>query len=156
MAVTETQKIIFSMVGVGKVHKPNRTVLHDIYLSFFYGAKIGVLGLNGSGKSTLMKIIAGLDEDYIGEITKVKGVTFGYLSQEPELDPNKTVREVVEEGAAELVALVKEYNGISEKFAEPARIPERRVVYDEPEVVPDELPIEPLPEHRCGEQPKEG
>jgi sulfate-transporting ATPase len=119
MAVSEPQKIIFSMVGVGKVYKPNRQVLHDIYLSFFYGAKIGVLGLNGAGKSTLLKIIAGLDEDYLGEITKNKDVTFGYLPQEPELDPEKTVREIVEEGAAELVNLVKEYNAISEKFAEP-------------------------------------
>ena len=119
MPVTEPNKIIFSMVGVGKVFKPNRQVLRDIYLSFFYGAKIGVLGLNGAGKSTLLKIIAGLDDDYLGEITKNKDVTFGYLPQEPELDPNKTVREVVEEGASELVNLVKEYNAISEKFAEP-------------------------------------
>jgi len=119
MAVSEPNKIIFSMVGVGKVYKPNRQVLRDIYLSFFYGAKIGVLGLNGAGKSTLLKIIAGLDDDYLGEITKNKDVTFGYLSQEPELDPEKTVREVVEEGAADLVNLVKEYNAISEKFAEP-------------------------------------
>ena len=119
MPVTEPNKIIFSMVGVGKIHKPNKQVLRDIYLSFFYGAKIGVLGLNGAGKSTLLKIIAGLDEEYVGEITKNKDVTFGYLPQEPELDPNKTVREVVEEGAAETVNLVKEYNAISEKFAEP-------------------------------------
>ncbi|MCO6466015.1 MAG: energy-dependent translational throttle protein EttA [Bradyrhizobiaceae bacterium] len=119
MAVTEPNKIIFSMVGVGKVHKPNRQVLRDIYLSFFYGAKIGVLGLNGAGKSTLLKIIAGLDEDYTGQITKNKDVTFGYLHQEPEMDPEKTVREVVEEGAAETVNLLKEYNAISEKFADP-------------------------------------
>lgn len=119
MAVQEPQKIIFSMVGVGKVHKPNRQVLRDIYLSFFYGAKIGVLGLNGSGKSTLLKIIAGLDEDYLGQITKNKDVTFGYLPQEPELDPSKTVKEIVEEGAAEAVGLLRDYNAISEKFAEP-------------------------------------
>ncbi|MDZ4745215.1 MAG: energy-dependent translational throttle protein EttA [bacterium] len=119
MAVTETQKIIFSMVGVGKIHKPNRQVLRDIYLSFFYGAKIGVLGLNGSGKSTLLKIIAGLDEEYLGQITKNKDVTMGYLSQEPELDPTKTVREIVEEGAAEAVGLLRDYNAISEKFSEP-------------------------------------
>ncbi|MBU3741178.1 MAG: ATP-binding cassette domain-containing protein, partial [Candidatus Kapabacteria bacterium] len=85
------------MVGVGKVHKPNRQVLRDIYLSFFYGAKIGVLGLNGAGKSTLLRIIAGLDEDYLGQITKNKDVTFGYLPQEPEFDAGKTVREIVEE-----------------------------------------------------------
>ncbi len=119
MAVFEPQKIIFSMVGVGKIYKPNRQVLKDIYLSFFYGAKIGVLGLNGAGKSTLLKIIAGLDDEYVGQITKNKDVTFGYLSQEPELDPEKTVREVVEEGAAATVQLLRDYNAISEKFAEP-------------------------------------
>ncbi|MFN6136573.1 MAG: energy-dependent translational throttle protein EttA [Bacteroidota bacterium] len=119
MAQPETQKIIFSMVGVGKVYKPNRQVLRDIYLSFFYGAKIGVLGLNGSGKSTLLKIIAGLDDEYVGQITKNKDVTFGYLSQEPELDPSKTIREVVEEGAQEAVQLLKDYNAISEQFADP-------------------------------------
>ena len=107
------------MVGVGKVYKPNRQVLRDIYLSFFYGAKIGVLGLNGSGKSTLLKIIAGLDDEYVGQITKNKDVTFGYLSQEPELDPSKTIREVVEEGAQEAVQLLKDYNAISEQFADP-------------------------------------
>jgi len=119
MALSEPQKIIFSMVGVGKIHKPNRQVLRDIYLSFFYGAKIGVLGLNGSGKSTLLKIIAGLDEEYVGQITKNKDVTFGYLSQEPELDNNKTVKEIVEEGAVEAVGLLKQYNEVSEKFADP-------------------------------------
>ncbi len=119
MAVFEPQKIIFSMVGVGKIYKPNRQVLKDIYLSFFYGAKIGVLGLNGAGKSTLLKIIAGLDDEYVGQITKNKDVTFGYLSQEPELDPTKTVREIVEEGAVEAVTLLRDYNAISEKFAEP-------------------------------------
>jgi ATP-binding cassette ChvD family protein len=119
MAVQEPNKIIFSMVGVGKVYKPNRQVLRDIYLSFFYGAKIGVLGLNGAGKSTLLKIIAGLDDEYMGQITKNKDVTFGYLSQEPELDPNKTIREVVEEGAAEAVQLLRDYNSISEQFADP-------------------------------------
>jgi ATP-binding cassette ChvD family protein len=119
MAQPEVQKIIFSMVGVGKIYKPNRQVLRDIYLSFFYGAKIGVLGLNGAGKSTLLKIIAGLDDEYVGQITKNKDVTFGYLSQEPELDPSKTVREIVEEGAQEAVQLLKDYNAISEQFADP-------------------------------------
>ncbi|HEX7070030.1 MAG TPA: energy-dependent translational throttle protein EttA, partial [Rhodothermales bacterium] len=113
------QKIIFSMLGVGKIYKPNRQVLRDINLSFFYGAKIGVLGLNGAGKSTLLRIIAGLDTDYIGKIQVEKGISFGYLPQEPELDPNKTVREVVEEGAAETVALLKAYEEVSAKFAEP-------------------------------------
>jgi sulfate-transporting ATPase len=112
-------KIIFSMVGVGKVYKPNKQVLKDIYLSFFHGAKIGVLGLNGAGKSSLLRIIAGIDKDYIGEITVQKGITFGYLPQEPELDPGKTVKEIVEEGATHAVKLLKEYEAISAKFAEP-------------------------------------
>jgi energy-dependent translational throttle protein EttA len=112
-------KIIFSMVGVGKVYPPNRQVLKDIYLSFFYGAKIGVLGLNGAGKSSLLRIVAGLDKDYLGEITVQKGITFGYLSQEPELDPEKTVGEVVEEGAAELVALLKDFESVSNQLSEP-------------------------------------
>jgi sulfate-transporting ATPase len=107
------------MIGVGKVHKPNRQVLKDIYLSFFYGAKIGVLGLNGAGKSTLLHIIAGVDKDYIGQITAQKGITFGFLPQEPELDPAKTVKGIVEEGAQETVNLVTEYEAISAKFAEP-------------------------------------
>ncbi|MDL1891972.1 energy-dependent translational throttle protein EttA [Sphingobacteriales bacterium CHB3] len=112
-------KIIFSMVGVGKVVKPNKQILKDIYLSFFYGAKIGVLGLNGAGKSTLLKLIAGVDKDYLGTITAQKGITFGYLSQEPELDQSKTVKEVVEEGVAGTVKLLKEYEEISAKFSEP-------------------------------------
>jgi energy-dependent translational throttle protein EttA len=112
-------KIIFSMIGVGKVYKPNRQVLKDIYLSFFYGAKIGVLGLNGSGKSTLLRIIAGVDQDYIGQITSQKGITFGYLPQEPELDKTKTVKQIVEEGAAETVAVLRQYEAISAKFSEP-------------------------------------
>ncbi|HNH33391.1 MAG TPA: ATP-binding cassette domain-containing protein, partial [bacterium] len=112
-------KIIFSMVGVGKVHKPNKQVLKDIYLSFFYGAKIGVLGLNGAGKSTLLRIIAGTDKDYLGEITAQKGITFGYLPQEPELDPNKTVKEIVQEAVADTVALVREYEKIAEQMADP-------------------------------------
>ncbi|MBI1803073.1 MAG: energy-dependent translational throttle protein EttA [Ignavibacteriae bacterium] len=112
-------KIIFSMIGVGKVYKPNRQVLKDIYLSFFYGAKIGVLGLNGAGKSSLLRIIAGIDKDYIGQVQSQKGITFGYLPQEPELDSTKTVKEVVEEGAQETVRLLKEYETISAKFSEP-------------------------------------
>ena len=107
------------MVGVGKVHKPNRQVLKDIYLSFFYGAKIGVLGLNGAGKSTLLRIIAGVDKDFLGTINAQKGITFGYLSQEPELDATKTVKEIVEEGAHEIVDLLKQYEAISEKFSDP-------------------------------------
>jgi sulfate-transporting ATPase len=112
-------KIIFSMVGVGKVYPPKKQVLKDIYLSFFYGAKIGVLGLNGAGKSTLLKIIAGVEKDYLGEIAAQKGITFGYLSQEPDLDPSKTVRQIVEEGAEKVIGLVREYETISNKLSEP-------------------------------------
>ncbi|MBO6793932.1 MAG: energy-dependent translational throttle protein EttA [Balneolaceae bacterium] len=107
------------MVGVSKVHKPNKTVLKDIYLSFFYGAKIGVLGLNGAGKSTLLRIIAGEDKDYLGDISVQKGITFGYLPQEPQLDPEKTVKDIVEEGVQETVDLIKEFEGINEAFADP-------------------------------------
>ncbi len=114
------QKIIFSMVGVGKTYRStNKQVLKDIYLSFYYGAKIGVLGLNGSGKSTLLRIIAGLDEDYSGQIDSQKGIRFGYLPQEPTLDPDKTVLEIVEEGAGEAVKLLHDYNAVNAKFAEP-------------------------------------
>lgn len=107
------------MIGVGKVHKPNKQVLKDIYLSFFYGAKIGVLGLNGAGKSTLLRIIAGVDKDYLGQVTAQKGITFDYLPQEPELDPSKTVKEIVEEGAAEAVALLKDYEAVNAALGEP-------------------------------------
>ncbi len=107
------------MVGVSKVHKPNKTVLKNIYLSFFYGAKIGVLGLNGAGKSTLLRIIAGEDKDYLGDISVQKGITFGYLPQEPHLDPEKTVKEIVEEGVQETVDLLKAYEDINAQFADP-------------------------------------
>ena len=106
------------MSGVGKTYK-DKKVLDSIYLSFYYGAKIGVLGLNGSGKSTLLRIIAGLDTKYLGEITSNKGITFGYLAQEPELDATKTVMEIVKEGAKETVDLLAEYEAISAKFSEP-------------------------------------
>ncbi len=107
------------MVGVSKVHKPNKTVLKDIYLSFFYGAKIGVLGLNGAGKSTLLRIIAGEDKDYIGDISVQKGITFGYLAQEPHLDPVKTVKEIVQEGVQETVDLINEYEAVNVAFGDP-------------------------------------
>lgn len=107
------------MIGVGKVHKPNRQVLKDIYLSFYYGAKIGVLGLNGAGKSTLLRIIAGVDKDYLGQVTAQKGITFDYLPQEPELDSSKTVKEIVEEGAADTVALLKDYEAVNAALGEP-------------------------------------
>jgi len=112
MATNEKQ-VIFSLIGVGRVHPPKRQVLKDIYLSFYYGAKIGVLGPNGSGKSTLLRIIAGLDKDYIGEITFSKGYSVGLLEQEPQLDPKKTVKEIVEEGRQEVIALLHEYEAIS-------------------------------------------
>ena len=110
------EKIIFSMAGVNKIYPPQKQVLKNIYLSFFYGAKIGVIGLNGSGKSSLLKIIAGLDKSFQGEVVFSPGYTVGYLAQEPELDPNKTVREVVEEGVAAITAILKEYEDINENF----------------------------------------
>jgi energy-dependent translational throttle protein EttA len=113
------EKIIFSMTGVSKIYPPNKTVLKNIYLSFFYGAKIGVLGLNGSGKSSLLRIIAGVDKEFQGEVVSDLGYTVGLLEQEPQLDKSKTVREVVEEGVAEVVALLKEFEEINEKFADP-------------------------------------
>ena len=113
------ETIIFSMAGVSKTYPPSKQVLKNIYLSFFYGAKIGVLGLNGSGKSSLLKIIAGIDKNYTGEVVASKDYSVGYLEQEPELDPSKTVREIVEEGAQETVDLLKEFEDINLKFADP-------------------------------------
>ena len=113
------EKIIFSMVGVSKTFTNQKKVLNNIYLSFFYGAKIGIIGLNGSGKSTLMKIIAGLDKNFQGEVVFSPGYTVGYLEQEPRLDDSKTVREVVEEGCVATVALLKEYEEINMKLCEP-------------------------------------
>ncbi len=114
----DDKQVIFSLIGVGRVHPPKKQVLKDIYLSFYYGAKIGVLGLNGSGKSSLLRIIAGLDKDYLGEITFSKGYTVGLLEQEPQLEAGKTVKEVVEEGRAELIGLLREYEEVSNRFAE--------------------------------------
>ena len=113
------EKIIFSMVGVSKTFTNQKKVLNNIYLSFFYGAKLGIIGLNGSGKSTLMKIIAGLDKNFQGEVVFSPGYTVGYLEQEPRLDDSKTVREVVEAGCAATVALLKEYEEINMKLCEP-------------------------------------
>jgi ATP-binding cassette ChvD family protein len=115
---TNDKQIIFSLVNVGKVYPPKRQVLREIYLGFYYGAKIGVLGLNGSGKSSLLKIIAGSDHNYTGEITRSKGYSVGLLEQEPQLDPNKTVKEVVEEGKAEVVELLHEYETVSNRIGE--------------------------------------
>ncbi len=115
---TNDKQVIFSLVGVGKVYPPKKQVLRDIYLGFYYGAKIGVLGLNGSGKSSLLKIIAGTDPNYVGEITRSKGYSVGLLEQEPQLDPNKTVKEVVEEGKKELVGLLHEYEAVSNSMGD--------------------------------------
>jgi ATP-binding cassette ChvD family protein len=111
-------KVIYSMIGVGKIVPPNRTILRDIYLSYFYGAKIGVLGLNGSGKSSLLKIMAGVDQEYLGETVLSPGYTIGYLEQEPLVDESRTVREVVEEGAQEVVDALREFDAINARFGE--------------------------------------
>jgi ATP-binding cassette ChvD family protein len=114
----EVNKIIYSMIGVGKYYD-KKPVLKDISLSYFYGAKIGVLGLNGAGKSSLLKIMAGVDQDFVGEVIPSAGYTVGFLEQEPELDDTKTVRQIVQEGIAESVAALEEFNRINEQFAEP-------------------------------------
>ena len=115
---TNDKQVIFSLVNVGKVYPPKRQVLREIYLGFYFGAKIGVLGLNGSGKSSLLRIIAGVDQNYTGEITRSKGYSVGLLEQEPQLDPDKTVKEIVEEGKKELVAMLHEYDAVSNKMGE--------------------------------------
>ncbi|MBI9065767.1 MAG: energy-dependent translational throttle protein EttA [Salinivirgaceae bacterium] len=117
--MSDDKKIIFSMVGLSKTFPPQKKVLNNIYLSFFYGAKIGIIGLNGSGKSTLLKIIAGVEKSFQGEVVFSPGYSVGLLEQEPDLDNSKTVREIVEEGTAEVVALLKEYEELNLKFAEP-------------------------------------
>ena len=119
MATIDDKKIIFSMVGVSKAYQQNKQILKDIYLSFFYGAKIGIIGLNGSGKSTLMKIIAGLEKDYQGEVVFSPGYSVGYLPQDPQLDPTKTVKEVVMEGVQPIVDALAEYEEINNKFGLP-------------------------------------
>jgi len=113
------EKIIFSMTGVSKVYPPSKQVLKNIYLSFFYGAKIGVLGLNGSGKSSLLRIIAGVDKDFQGEVVSDLSFSVGLLEQEPKLDKSKTVKEVVEEGVQEIMSLLKEFEALNEKFGDP-------------------------------------
>ena len=115
----DDKKIIFSMVGVSKAFQNNKQVLKDIYLSFFYGAKIGIIGLNGSGKSTLLKIIAGLDKSFQGQVVFSPGYSVGYLPQEPELDPNKTVKEIVMEGVQQIYDTLREYDEVNHKFELP-------------------------------------
>ncbi len=117
--MADDKKIIFSMVGVSKIFPPHKQVLKDIYLSFYYGAKIGIIGLNGSGKSTVLKIIAGIEQSYQGKVVFSPGYSVGYLEQDPKLDTSKTVKEIVQEGVQEVVDLLKEYEEINLKFAEP-------------------------------------
>ena len=117
--MADDKKIIFSMVGLSKNFGPQKQVLKNIYLSFFYGAKIGIIGLNGAGKSTLLKIIAGIEKEYQGEVVWSPGYCVGYLEQDPHLDPNKTVREVVQEGVQPIMDMLKEYDDINMAFAEP-------------------------------------
>ena len=117
--MADDKKIIFSMVGVSKIFPPQKQVLKNIYLSFFYGAKIGIIGLNGSGKSTLLKIIAGLDKDFLGEVVFSPGYTVGYLEQDPHLEAGKPVKEIVQEGVRETVDLLKEFEEVNEKFGDP-------------------------------------
>jgi len=117
--MADDKKVIFSMVGVSKAFSPQKKVLNNIYLSFFYGAKIGIIGLNGSGKSTLLKIIAGVEKNFMGEVVFSPGYSVGYLEQEPHLDPTKTVKEIVQEGVQEVVDMLAEYEQINEQFAEP-------------------------------------
>ncbi|NPA35646.1 MAG: energy-dependent translational throttle protein EttA [Chlorobi bacterium] len=117
--MADDKKVIFSMVEVSKVYPPQKKVLNNIYLSFFYGAKIGIIGLNGSGKSTLLKIIAGEEKNYQGQVVFSPGYTIGYLEQEPQLDDDKTVREVVEEGVQEVVDVLKKYEDINLRFGDP-------------------------------------
>ena len=117
--MADDKKVIFSMVGVSKIYPPQKQVLKNIYLSFFYGAKIGIIGLNGSGKSTLLKIIAGIDKQYQGEVVFSPGYTVGYFEQEPQLDPQKTVKEIVQEGMQPTLDLLAEFDKVNESFGDP-------------------------------------
>ena len=117
--MADDKKIIFSMVGLSKIYPPQKQVLKNIYLSFFYGAKIGIIGLNGSGKSTLLRIIAGLEKEYLGEVVFASGYSVGYLEQDPQLRAGRTVKETVEEGVQHIVDILKEYEAVNERFADP-------------------------------------
>ncbi len=138
MANEPANKVIYSMIGVSKVYE-KKPVLKDIYLSYFYGAKIGVLGLNGSGKSSLLRILAGVDTDFIGKTILTPGHTVGFLEQEPKLDETKTVREIVEQGVQETVDLLNEFNAINEKFAEPMTDEEMNKLLDRQAKVQEKL-----------------
>ncbi|MBF0491411.1 MAG: energy-dependent translational throttle protein EttA [Deltaproteobacteria bacterium] len=139
MSEAQPEKIIFSMSHVGKVVPPKREILKDISLSFFYGAKIGVLGLNGAGKSSLLKIIAGVDKDCLGEVHYSKGYSVGFLQQEPDLDPNKTAKECVQEGVQEIVNLLKEFEDINNSFANPMSDDEMNKLIERQAAVQDKL-----------------
>ncbi|PKN76083.1 MAG: energy-dependent translational throttle protein EttA [Candidatus Cloacimonetes bacterium HGW-Cloacimonetes-2] len=135
----EENKVIYSMSGVGKVVDDKKYILKDIYLGYYYGAKIGVVGLNGSGKSTLLKIMAGLDKDFIGEVAMSKGYTIGYLEQDPQLDPNKTVLEAVQEAVSEPVKLLQRFEEINLQFMEPMTDDEMNALMEEQGKVQDKL-----------------
>ncbi len=137
--MSDDKKVIYSMMGVGKIYPPNKQVLRDISLSYFYGAKIGVLGLNGSGKSSLLRIMAGVDQDFVGETAVSPGYTIGYLEQEPQLDNSKTVRDIVEEGAQEIVDALREFDEINAKFAEPMSDDEMDALLDKQGALQDKL-----------------
>jgi energy-dependent translational throttle protein EttA len=136
----EVNKVIYSMIGVSKIYE-KKPVLKDIYLSYFYGAKIGVLGLNGSGKSSLLKILAGVDTDFLGKTILSAGYTVGYLEQEPRLDETKTVKSIVEEGVQSTIDLINEYNKINEKFAEPMSDDEMAKLCDRQAAVQEKLDV---------------
>ncbi|HID50970.1 MAG TPA: energy-dependent translational throttle protein EttA [Anaerolineae bacterium] len=137
--MSDDKKIIYSMIGVGKIVPPNKKILEDISLSYFYGAKIGVLGLNGAGKSTLLRIMAGVDTDFIGETVIAPGYTIGFLEQEPLLDETRTVREVVEEGAQEIVEALRQFDEINMKFGEPMSDEEMNDLIEEQGKLQDKL-----------------
>jgi len=137
--MTDDKKIIFSMVGVSKIFPPHKQVLKDIYLSFYHGAKIGIIGLNGSGKSTLLKIIAGVEKSFQGNVVFSPGYSVGFLEQEPQLDDSKTVKEVVQEGVQEVVDLLKEYEAVNNKFAEPMSDDEMNKLIERQGVLTEQL-----------------
>ncbi len=137
--MSDDKKVIYSMIRVGKVVPPNKQILRDISLSYFYGAKIGVLGLNGAGKSTLLKIMAGVDTNFLGETAVAPGYTIGYLEQEPQLDDSKTVRDIVEEGAQETVNALREFDELNMKFAAPMSDDEMNALIEKQGKLQDKL-----------------